>query len=405
MEQSSTHIESTHSDSHRMERPKYEVADILRLYLDDYLKDHTLSTHQHKVVNDIIACRTSKLGYHKIKCDVCDYERIEYDSCRNRHCPKCQGSKRLQWVNDRLNELLPVPYYHCVFTMIHLLNTLALYNKELIYDIFLKSSARTLQDFAEDPKYLGAKIGFVGILHTWGQPLCQHVHVHFIVPAGGISLDESRWIHLPYRKKFLFPVKAMSRRMRKLFCEMLQQAYDDGKLVFPDDLDHLKDPQHFKRFLNKVAWDNWINYVKKPFSTPENVVKYIGRYTHRVAISNHRIIDIADGNVTFKYNEYKDGHVTPKIMTLKAEEFIRRFLLHILPKGFKKIRYFGIFSNGLRKKYLQLARELLNVAREKLEQVESCLNDLLEKLFKCPCCEVGMLHVIEVYKPVKFKPG
>jgi hypothetical protein len=405
MEVSSPNTCGTHTANHQFEKPKYEVADILRLYLDYYLQNHKLSPLQYKVVHDIMACRTSKLGYHKLQCDVCDYERIEYDSCRNRHCPKCQGSKRLKWVNDRLKELLPIPYYHAVFTMVHSLNILALYNKEVIYDIFLKSCGITLKDFALDPKYLGAKIGFVGILHTWGQPLCLHVHAHFIIPGGGISNDETKWINLPYRTKFLFPVKAMSRRVRKIFSEMLQQAYDNGKLVFPDELSHLKDRENFKRFLNEVAWDKWINYVKKPFSTPEDVVKYIGRYTHRVAISNHRILDIADGKVTFKYKEYKDGEVTPKIMPLKAEEFIRRFLLHILPKGFKKIRYFGIFSNGLRKKYLQLARELLKVIAEQLEQVESCFTDLLEKLFKCPCCELGMLHVIEVFNPRKFAPG
>jgi len=395
----------THPHDSHFAKPKYEVADILALYLDDYLQKHKLSPLQYKVVNEIIACRTAKLGFHKLKCDVCGYEQIEYNSCRNRHCPKCQGSKRLEWVNNRLKELLPIPYYHSVFTMVHSLNTLALYNKEVIYDIFLKSSAKTLKDFAEAPKYLGAKVGFVGILHTWGQPLCQHVHVHFIVPGGGISYDESRWVNLPYRKKFLFPVKAMSRRMRKTFSEMLQKAYDDGKLVFPEELSHLEKPENFKRFLNKVAWDKWINYVKKPFSTPEDVVKYIGRYTHRVAISNHRILDIADGRVTFKYKEYKDGEVTPKIMTLTAEEFIRRFLLHVLPKGFKKIRHFGIFSNGVRSKYIQLARELLNVLVEKLEQMKSDFNDLLEKLLKCPCCEVGTLHVIEVFNPRKFAPG
>jgi len=289
--------------------------------------------------------------------------------------------------------------------MVHLLNNLALYNKEVIYDIFLKSAARTLKEFAEDPKFLGARIGFVGLLHTWGEALSMHVHAHFIIPGGGISMDGSRWINLPYRKKFLFPVKAMSRRMRNTFSKMLQKAYDDGKLVFPDDLSYLKDPENFKRFLNKVAWDNWINYVKKPFASPEAVVKYIGRYTHRVAISNHRIIDIADGKVTFKYKEYKDGNVTPKIMTLEADEFIRRFLLHVLPKGFKKIRHFGIFSNGLRAKYVQLVRDLLNVTIEKLQQIESDFYDLFDKLLKCPRCEIGVLRITEVVTPWKCKPG
>lgn len=402
---SNKNINSCPTSDSKFTKPRYELADIFNLYLDDYLKTHKLSNVQYKVVNAIMNCRTGKLGYHKLECDFCEYERIEYNSCRNRHCPKCQGSKIIEWVEKRLKELLPIPYYHSVFTMPHSLNLLVLYNKEVIYDIFIKSSALTLKEFALDPKYLGANIGFFGILHTWGQSLSQHVHVHFIVPGGGISNDETKWVNLPYRKKFLFPVKAMSRRMRKTFSEMLQKAYDDGKLVFPDELSHIKDPVHFKQFLNKVAWEKWINYVKKPFSTAEDVVKYIGRYTHRVAISNHRIVDIADGKVSFRYKKYKDNEVTPKIMTLKAEEFIRRFLLHVLPKNFKKVRHFGIFSNGLRTKNIALARELLNVITDKLEKIESGFNDLLEKLLMCPRCQLGTLHATEVYRPRKYAPG
>ncbi len=239
-------------------------------------------------------CRTSALGSHKLKCDKCGYKRIEYDSCCNRHCPKCQGAKRPEWVEKRLAELLPVAYYHSVFTLPHTLNLPALYNMKIIYDIFLAS-------------------------------------------CGGISTDGKKWINLSYRKKFLFPVKAMSMRMRKIFSEKLQRAYDDGKLVFPEKFSCLKEPENFKHFLNRATWDKWINYTKKPFSSPEKVVKYIGHYTHRVAISNQRIIDIANGKITFKYRDYKDSNVISKMMTISAEEFIRRFLLHILPKGFKKI--------------------------------------------------------------------
>ncbi len=405
MSRSNIDSNSYPSSARKFTKPRYELADIFKLYLGDYLKTHKLSDVQYKVVNAIMNCRTGKLGYHKLECDFCEYERIEYNSCRNRHCPKCQGSKIIEWVEKRLKELLPIPYYHSVFTMPHSLNLLVLYNKEIIYDIFMKSSALTLKEFALDSKYLGAKIGFFGILHTWGQSLSQHVHVHFIVPGGGMSNDETKWINLPYRKKFLFPVKAMSRRMRKTFSEMLQKAYDEGKLVFPDELSHIKDPVNFKQFLNKVAWEKWINYVKKPFSTPEHVVKYISRYTHRVAISNHRIVDIADGKVSFRYKKYKDNEVTPKIMTLKAEEFIRRFLLHVLPKNFKKIRHFGIFSNGLRTKNIALARDLLNVITDKLEKIESGFNGLLEKLLICPRCQLGTLHATEVYRPRKYAPG
>lgn len=384
---------------------RYEVADILQLYLPEYLKNHKLSPEQLKAVNDIKNCRTSVLGYHKLKCCECDYESIEYNSCRNRHCPKCQGTKRLQWVEERLAELLPVCYYHSVFTMPHTLNVIALYNKKIIYDIFLQSCGITLKDFAKDTKYLGAKIGFVGILHTWGQQLWSHIHAHFIIPGGGISEDGKSWKHLPYNNKFLFPVKAMSRRMRNIFSLKLQSAYDNGELFFPDDLSHLKDPKNFERFLNNIAWDKWINYVKKPFSSPEKVVKYIGRYTHRVAISNHRIVDIKNGNVTFKYKEYKDGNVTPKIMTMKAEEFIRRFLLHILPKGFKKIRYFGFMCNGLRSKCIQLAKELLNVIVTETDESISAFHSILEKLFTCPNCNSGTLELSESFPLWQLKPG
>jgi hypothetical protein len=390
---------------HRLDPPKYELADIFNLYLPAYLKKHKLSAMQYKVVNAIMSCRTAKLGYHKYKCEECGYEQIEYNSCRNRHCPKCQGAKRIEWVNKRMEELLPVYYYHSVFTMVHSLNTIALFNKEIFYDIIMRASAKTLQDFALDPKYLGAKIGFVGILHTWGQALTQHIHVHFIIPGGGISTDNERWINLPYRKEFLFPVKAMSMRMRHTFSKMLQEAYDEGKLVFPDELSDMRDPEKFKIYLNKSAWENWINYTKKPFGSAEAVVKYIGRYTHRVAISNQRILDISDEKVSFKYKEYKDGEVTPKVMTLSSEEFIRRFMLHVLPKGFKKIRYFGIFSNGSKSKYLKLSRELLNVIEEKIEEVRVICNSLINKLFKCPYCEVGRLQIVEVFNPGKLVPG
>ena len=263
----------------------------------------------------------------------------------------------------------------------------------------------TLKDFAEDAKYLGAKVGFVGILHTWGQQLWSHIHAHFIIPGGGISLDGKQWVHLPYRKKFLFPVKAMSRRMRMIFSDKLKKAYDNGELVLPDELSYLKMEENFKRFLNKVAWDKWINYVKKPFSSPEKVVKYIGRYTHRVAISNHRIFDIRNGKVTFRYKEYKDGNVTSKIMTVSAPEFIRRFLLHILPKGFKKIRYFGFMSNGLRNKCIQLAKELLQVITGKTTESFSAFNSILEKLFKCPNCSSGILDLTESVPTWQLKPG
>lgn len=400
----STGIKDNHLHDIHYDKPKYEVADIFRLYFPEYLKKHKVPFHQKKEVYDIMQCRTSSLGVHKYKCNECGFERIEYDSCRNRHCPKCQGSKRLQWVEARLCELLPVSYYHSVFTMPHTLNIVVLYNKKVIYNIFLNSCGETLKDFAKDPKYLGAKIGFVGILHTWGQKLNLHIHAHFIIPGGGISTDNKKWVNLPYRKDFLFPVKAMSMRMRKIFSEKLQMAYDEGKLVFPDSLSYLNISDNFKRFLNKVAWDKWINYTKKPFSSPEKVVKYIGRYTHRVAISNQRILDIANGKITFKYRDYKEDNVTQKQITISAEEFIRRFLLHTLPKGFKKIRHYGIFGSGKRKEYIKLAKELLSVPLNELKKCSGAFNSMMNNLFRCPCCKKGVLHLVENLFLYKLRP-
>jgi predicted Zn-ribbon and HTH transcriptional regulator len=404
----SSDIENNHIHDSHYDKPKYEVADIFRLYFPEYLKKHNVPYHQKKEVYDIMQCRTASLGFHKYKCDQCGFERIEYDSCRNRHCPKCQGVKRLQWVEARLSELLPVSYYHSVFTMPHTLNIVVLYNKKVIYDIFLSSCGETLKEFAKDQKYLGAKIGFTGILHTWGQKLNLHIHAHFIIPGGGISTDNKKWVNLPYRKDFLFPVKAMSMRMRKIFSQKLQKAYDEGKLVFPDSLSYLNNPDKFKVFLNKVAWDKWINYTKKPFSSPEKVVKYIGRYPHRVAISNHRILDIAKDMITIKYRDYrasKDGGISSKVMTISAEEFIRRFLLHTLPKGFKKIRHYGIFGSGKRKEYIKLAKELLGAALDDLKACSGVFNSILNKLFKCPVCKKGVMHLVENLLFYKLRPG
>ena len=244
-------------------KPRYELADIFGCYLDQYLHTHKLSAFQHKVVEAILKCRTAACGGHILRCSECDYERQEYNSCRNRHCAKCQISNKLRWVGERLRELLPIPYYHSVVTMPHSLNTLALYNKEVIYGIFFQAAAHTFNAFALDPRFLGARLGFIGILHTWGQTLWQHVHLHFIVTGGGLSVDGRRWVNLPYQKKFLFPVKAVSKRLRKRFAELLRKAYDKGELVFPDDLAHLRNPAAFEAFVNKVAWENWNSAARK----------------------------------------------------------------------------------------------------------------------------------------------
>jgi predicted Zn-ribbon and HTH transcriptional regulator len=387
------------------DRPQYEVADIFHEYLEEYLRTHNLSSLQLLALRCIMNCRTSELGAHKLKCNNCGYEQIEYNSCRNRHCPKCQGSKRMKWVQNRLEELLPIPYYHCVFTLPHSLNPLTLYNKRVIYDLFFQAASYTLHTFSKDPQYLGARGGFIGILHSWGQNLSYHVHLHFIIAGGGLSHDGKKWIGLPYQHDFLFPVKAMSQVMRQKFRELLDRAYEDRKLVLDGDVGELKQRAAFEKFLDKVAWEKWVIYIKKPFCGPEEVLKYIGRYTHRVAISNQRVIDIADGRVSFRYKIYKDHTVTPAILTLSATEFIHRFLLHILPDGFKKIRYFGFLSNGIRRCSIALIRELIEGLSESVREAKSLIGEWVDKITRCPQCGAGELIYDEVCALPLLKPG
>jgi hypothetical protein len=397
---------ATHTHRRPCERPRFEVADIFRRYGAAYRAKHKLSVQQHKVMRAIEVCRTAVLGGHIDKCDTCDYTDESYNSCRNRHCPKCQGAVRQQWVRARLEELLPIPYYHVGITLPHLLNNLALCNKAVIYDLFFKAGSFTLLTFGRDPRHLGAELGFIGILHTWGQQLEYHVHLHFIVTGGGLSLERACWKALPFREKFLFPVKAMSKVMRGKFITMLRAAYQQGKLQFPGALAELANPVAFEHFLHDVAMQEWVIYSKKPFAGPEKVLEYMGRYTNRVAISNHRLQAIDNGKITLSYKDYRDDAKT-KTMTLSAEEFIRRFLLHVVPKGFKKIRHGGLFGYFHRAEKIALAQKLLEVAYRpfcaataKLESWREDLEQALET--KCPMCQRGILIRQEVMAPRRF---
>lgn len=329
-----------------------EVADIFQQYGEAYRKLHRLPKPVLKAMNAIESCRTSKLGGHIDECDECGHQKISYNSCRNRHCPKCQNLPKERWLEDRKNDLLPIPYFHVVFTLPDDLNTLALQNKKNIYALLLKTSSETLLELGEDPKHLGAQIGFISILHTWGQNLLDHPHVHCIVTGGGLSLDETRWISTKHR--FFLPVKVMSRLFRGKFLAALKTLHTDGKL------ERVMDDYEFQKQLDQLYKKEWIVYCKPPFKNPENVLDYFGRYTHKVAISNHRICQLTDAKVTFKWKDYKDGNRN-KLMTLTAAEFIRRFLLHILPTGFVKIRHYGILSNRNRKTKLKRCKELLSV--------------------------------------------
>lgn len=380
--------------SNRQNKQHLETATIFRYYLKEYLSRHKITNQQQKSISAIINCRTSALGGHIEKCSNrdCDYEKNAYNSCRNRHCSKCNGSKRIKWVSERLKEILPVPYFHVIFTLPSIMRRLALYNQSIIYDLFFKASSYTLTIFSQDKKYLGAKTGFMGILHSWGQTLFYHPHIHYIVTGGGLSLDKSKWIRLPYQKKFIFPVKAMSKVMMGRFIRLLQEAYQNGCLDFPGTLKEISGSYQFAQFCHRLFTQNWYIYAKPPFSGPDTVIRYFSRYTHRVAISNDRLLDINNHSITFRYKDYKDDNKT-KTMTLSADGFIQRFLWHILPHGFRKIRYYGILSPGLRAECLSLIRVMLdNISQTIQHHIEDYRDRFLPILeHRCPKCKTGTL--------------
>ncbi len=386
-------------------RPKHEIAEIFRLYLPRYLKTHRLSIEQFKVVKAILACRTAILGGHKLKCSNqdCDHEDQSYNSCGNRHCPKCQGKAKVIWLKKRASELLPVPYYHVVFTIPHLFNYLFLYNRVACYNMLFRAAAQTLNQFAKDPTYLGAKIGFFGILHTWGQNLDYHVHLHFLVPAGGVGLDargKEIWVDPPKSGKFLFPVKAMSKVFRGIFVSLLKKAYTNGELEIPEKQKELTDPRSFELFLDQAVSRKWNVFAKKPFGGPEQVLLYIGRYTHRIAISNHRILSVDQGNISFEYKDYKDPENPNKVMTLTAEEFIRRFLQHVVPRGYHRIHMYGFLANGNRLENLIKIHGLFSAVEKKTDVNSEFIDAFFDSMQiqddrSCPKCEKGVMQEYE----------
>ncbi len=374
------------------DRPKYEVADIFNLYGEEYRQTHNLTQDQLNVIYAISHCRTAAYGFHADICDNCGHIETAYNSCRNRHCPKCQGIARRKWVNKRLNELLPVAYHHAVFTLPNQISVLSLHNQKLIYDLLFDAASQTLLVFGADPGWLGAKIGFYGILHTWSQTLWPHVHIHFIVTAGGLTAD-GRWIEPKYKGKFLFPVNALSKVFRGKFIEGLKKAYYAGELVLPDNLKELKDTDKFEQWINRLVSRNWVVNSKPPFSGPEEVVRYIGRYTHRVAISNSRILSVENGQVRFSYkdNREKDKTKIWKEMTLPADQFIKRFLWHILPPRYHRIRHYGFLNNG--EKYANL--ETIHAFFESQEGVEGLAEVITTDDadgITCPICKKGKLR-------------
>jgi hypothetical protein len=396
-----------------MDRPKLEVADIFRRYGEAYREQHdaSLSSAQRRVMTAIEVCRTAALGGHLERCDCCNHERPCYDSCGDRHCPKCQSLARAEWVEKRTSEVLQTHYFHVVFTIPEPIAAIAYQNKDLVYGILFRATAETLSTIATDPQHLGAEIGFFAVLHSWGQNLLFHPHLHCVVPGGGISPDGTRWISC--RPNFFLPVKVLSRLFRRLFLQYLQEAFDAGTLHFFALLQTLQDPEAFTRYLDPVRNVEWVVYAKPPFAGPQQVVDYVGRYTHRVAISNHRLVDIEDGQVKFTWRDYRDNN-QQKTMPLSADEFIRRFLLHVLPSGFHRIRYYGFLGNRHRKEKLERCRQLLGMAPPKESSAEPApqedYRDRYERLTgrslrECPVCHRGRMITVKALPQVRSLPA
>jgi len=372
-----------------------ELQDIFEQFASEYIKNHNLPVNQLKVISAIEFCRTAKLGGHVDECDSCGHTRISYNSCRNRHCPKCQTLAKEKWLLDRRDDLLPVGYFHIVFTLPDSLNPIIIWNQEVMYSILFQATSETLQELSKDPKFLGAQIGFTTILHTWGQNLMLHPHTHNIVPAGGLSLDGTQWINS--RKKFFIPVKVLSRKFRGKFISLMKKAYYSNKLKFSSEIENLQQESEFETFIEPQYKKEWVVFCKPPFKTPEHVLQYLGRYTHRVAISNSRIVSLENGQVTFKWKDYREKGKN-KLMTLDVHEFIRRFLLHVLPSKFVKIRHYGILSNRNRHTKLTICKGLLNVPANINVPSWKELNtvDLIKELFGiditlCPHCGKGKM--------------
>jgi hypothetical protein len=390
-----------------MDRPKWEVADVFRRYGEVYRDKHgaSMSTGQRRVMTAIELCRTAALGGQIEQCDQCGQQRICYRPCGNRHCPKCQSLARAEWIEDRQAELLNCEYFHVVFTVPDKIAAIAYQNKEVVYNILFQATAETLRTIAADPKHLGAEIGFFAVLHSWGSNLMHHPHLHCVVPGGGLSFDGARWVSC--RPSFFLSVRVLSRLFRRLFLERLQSAFDSKKLKFFFALERFRDRREFLSYLYPLSKSEWVVYAKPPFAGPEKVLDYVGRYTHRVAISNNRLLDIEDGQVSFRYKDYKDRS-QQKTMSLSAEEFIRRFLLHVLPRGFHRIRYFGFLGNRHRQEKLDQCRQLLGMAIPELPSDPPAAQDYRDRyetltgtsLRQCPFCHRGhMIRVGEIEAP------
>jgi len=393
-----------------MGRAALEVADIFRAHGPVWRQaQHAhLSLGQLKVMSAIEQCRSAALGGHVLRCDACAQVQIAYNSCRNRHCPKCQARAARRWLEARQADLLPVDYYHLVFTLPAPISALAYYNKAVIYDLLFAVAAETLRTIAADPKHLGAQVGVTLVLHTWGSALTHHPHVHGIVPGGGLSADGERWVAC--RPGFFLPVRVLSRLFRRRFLEELAAAHRGGRLQFFGQDAGLSDPRAFARWLGPLRECEWVVYAKRPFAGPAAVLAYLSRYTHRVAISNRRLLALDKRGVTFRWKDYRaTGKTRYKAMTLAADEFMRRFLLHVLPSGFHRIRHYGLLANGGRREHLAQARELLHVVPAAIEPPSSAAAPvaIVPPTFVCPHCGAAM-SIVEIFargQPIRAPPA
>jgi Putative transposase/Transposase zinc-binding domain len=380
--------------------PRVELADIVRAHGAAYQRAQPLCRAQRRALRAIAACRTAVLGGHRAVCAACGAERITYNSCQNRHCPKCQRLATERWLAARRAEALPIPYFHVVFTLPHALNPLAQSHPRLLYRLLFQAAASTLTRFGRDPRHLGGDLGVTAVLHTWGQTLTQHVHVHCVVTGGALALDGTRW--LPARPGFLFPVRALAKVFRGRYLASLQRAFDRGDLHLTGGLAPLGEPAAFTAWLAALRRQAWVVYCKPPFAGPEHVLAYLGRYTHRVALSNDRLLALAESRVRFRWRDYADGDRV-KVMDLDVAEFLRRFLLHVVPDGFVRIRHFGVLANRRRAAALAQCRALLAQPPPPVVPPESARALMLRvtgvDIARCPRCPLGLLRRLDVLPP------
>jgi len=396
------------------------MGSLLREYGGNYISRNKVAKEHRSLIHLVSACRTGGLGSHWQQCDQCSYTDKANNSCRNRHCPACQQKDKLEWMDKRMKELLPVGYYHLVFTLPHELGPLCLQNKKVMYGLLFKAVSQTLLELTRDVQHLGADTGLICVLHTWGQNMKEHPHLHCIMPAGGLSFDRKHWVHVPDKNNFFIAGKVLSGKFRGKFLDMLKQSRAKGELDFWGKLSAIQGPVQFNRFLTPLYRKDWVVNVQKPMGNPEKILEYLSRYVFRIAITDRRILEVKDGKVRFSWKDYRTGRF--REMKLDVDEFIRRFLLHVLPKGFFKVRYYGIFSSRYRKQNIETAKKLL--AQETENQKEEALEDgcrVWEKqdtvwdeiveLIKnyrqpnCPVCKKGRLRFAGLVKDVPWEPG